>query len=105
MGQVNTGPSYYEGCPIKYLGLDLIDLPVANIKKHFDSASEFIASAVCSNGKYIHKNYLIITCAVFSGVSVQTLLINKSKETNKKKINKNILLSQFVWLLHSSAAK
>ncbi|KAF4524090.1 hypothetical protein B566_EDAN007673 [Ephemera danica] len=53
VGQVNTGATYYEGCPIKYLGLKLADLPVANIKKYFDCASEFIEQAISSNGRIL----------------------------------------------------
>jgi hypothetical protein len=51
LGQVNTGPNFYKGCPIKYLGLDLLDLPKSNIKKYFNTAAEFIDTALNENGK------------------------------------------------------
>jgi len=49
-GQVNTGPNFYKDCPIKYLGLDLLDLPKSNIKRHFHTAAEFIETALKENG-------------------------------------------------------
>lgn len=41
------------------MGLDLIDIPIANIKQHFDAAAEFIRSAVTTNGTVRHHYFKV----------------------------------------------
>lgn len=53
IGQVNTGSSYYENVNIKYLGLNLMDIPSENIQKFFYEGAAFIESAIMSGGKVL----------------------------------------------------
>ena len=43
---------YYTPLGIKYLGLKMFDVPQTNIKKHFDTSTQFIESALNSGGKH-----------------------------------------------------
>lgn len=52
-GQVATGPSFYYGCEIQYLGLDLLDVPDAPISKYFERSNSFIETAINSGGKVL----------------------------------------------------
>ncbi|KAL7648028.1 UNVERIFIED_CONTAM: hypothetical protein RMT77_001645 [Armadillidium vulgare] len=47
---VKTGPDFYKGAKIKYLGLDLIDLPFANVARHFVATAEFLEDALSTGG-------------------------------------------------------
>lgn len=47
---VKTGQEFYKDTSIVYQGLDLIDLPFANVTKHFETAADFIDGALNSGG-------------------------------------------------------
>lgn len=51
LGMVDTDSDFYKNTNIKYLGVCLMDLPVANISVHFNKAADFIDSAIKSGGK------------------------------------------------------
>ncbi|XP_050727595.1 dual specificity protein phosphatase 3-like [Eriocheir sinensis] len=51
---VKTGPNFYKSPSIKYLGLNLIDLPFINISVHFERASVFIEEALKSGRVLVH---------------------------------------------------
>lgn len=50
-GMVNTDRSYYRDTAIKYLGLQMLDLPSTDIAQFFFSAAAFIDDAVVTGGK------------------------------------------------------
>ncbi|XP_071525971.1 dual specificity protein phosphatase 3 isoform X2 [Panulirus ornatus] len=50
---VKTGPNFYKDPSVRYLGLDLIDLPFINISTHFERASKFINEALSSGDKVL----------------------------------------------------
>ncbi|XP_076044038.1 dual specificity protein phosphatase 13A-like isoform X2 [Oratosquilla oratoria] len=50
---VRTGPDFYKDTPLKYIGLELIDLPFANASVHFEVAADFIHRAIASGGKVL----------------------------------------------------
>ncbi|XP_069681450.1 dual specificity protein phosphatase 3 [Periplaneta americana] len=52
-GMVNTNKVYYRDTNIKYLGIQLIDLPMTNISVHFQETADFIEDAVKSGGKVL----------------------------------------------------
>ncbi|XP_035211266.1 dual specificity protein phosphatase 3-like [Stegodyphus dumicola] len=52
-GQVNTGADYYADSNIKYMGLDLIDVPRTRIIDYFGTGINFIDQAVNSGGKIL----------------------------------------------------
>ncbi|KFM65466.1 Dual specificity protein phosphatase 3, partial [Stegodyphus mimosarum] len=52
-GQVNTGADYYADSNIKYMGLDLIDVPRTRIIDYFGTGISFIDQAVNSGGKIL----------------------------------------------------
>lgn len=56
-GFVNTDSNYYADTTIKYLGLQVIDLPTADISKYFYIAANFIDEAISIEGNII-KNIL-----------------------------------------------
>lgn len=50
-GMVNTSSDYYKDAGIKFLGLELLDLPIANISCHFRDVADFIEDALDNNGE------------------------------------------------------
>lgn len=60
-GFVNTDNNYYADTTIKYLGLQVIDLPSADINKYFYIAANFIDEAVSIGGNLI---IFIIFCLI-----------------------------------------
>ncbi|XP_049788118.1 dual specificity protein phosphatase 3 [Schistocerca nitens] len=52
-GMVNTSRDYYRDSGIKYMGLQLQDLPVTNIALYFEEAADFIEEAIKSGGKVL----------------------------------------------------
>ncbi|XP_076044039.1 dual specificity protein phosphatase 3-like isoform X3 [Oratosquilla oratoria] len=58
---VNTKASFYEDSGIKYKGIQLLDVPSANIKQYFDEGAEFINDALESGGR------ILVHC--FMGIS------------------------------------
>lgn len=52
-GMVNTSRDYYRNSDIKYMGVQLLDLPMTNISIHFQETADFIESAVKSGGKVL----------------------------------------------------
>jgi dual specificity phosphatase 3 len=50
-GMVNTDKNYYKDIPIKYLGLQILDLPSTDISQFFFIVACFIAEAVSYEGK------------------------------------------------------
>lgn len=51
--QVNTGPHFYSGTSIKYMGIPGHDRPSWNIGVYFEDAARFINRAVSSGGKVL----------------------------------------------------
>lgn len=51
-GMVNTSKAYYRDTNIKYMGVQLIDLPMANISVHFEETADFIENGVKSGGNF-----------------------------------------------------
>ncbi|KAI1297127.1 Dual specificity protein phosphatase 13 isoform A [Halotydeus destructor] len=56
--QVNTGGHYYAEASIKYMGINVIDVPQAKISLHFHECSDFIDRALQNGGR------LLIHCMV-----------------------------------------
>ncbi|KAL1130349.1 hypothetical protein AAG570_013287 [Ranatra chinensis] len=52
-GMVNTYTKYYEGTGIKYMGIRLMDLSVADIASHFYPVADFIEAALNEGGKVL----------------------------------------------------
>jgi hypothetical protein len=52
-GMVNTSKDYYRDTNIKYMGVQLLDLPVTNISAHFAETADFIENGVKSGGKVL----------------------------------------------------
>lgn len=52
VGMVNTNKDYYRDTNIKYMGVQLLDLPVTNISAHFAETADFIETGVKSGGNY-----------------------------------------------------
>lgn len=50
-GMVNTNADYYKDSGIKYLGLQLKDLPIVSISKFVHQAADFIEEGLNSGGK------------------------------------------------------
>lgn len=50
-GMVNTNKDYYRGTDIKYMGVQLVDLSITNIAKHFYEVADFIESGLSGGGK------------------------------------------------------
>jgi len=51
-GMVNTSKDYYRDTNMKYMGVQLLDLPVTNISAHFAETADFIENGVKSGGNY-----------------------------------------------------
>jgi hypothetical protein len=49
---VNTSKHYYRNMNIKYMGVQLQDLPVTNVSAHFAETADFIEDGVKSGGNY-----------------------------------------------------
>jgi len=47
---VRTGAEYYQDAGLRYLGLDLIDLPFADVARHFQASADFIDGALEAGG-------------------------------------------------------
>ena len=47
---VNTNAEFYSEVGIKYLGLQLLDVPSANISQFFEQGADFIESCLSSGG-------------------------------------------------------
>lgn len=56
-GMVNTSKDYYKDTNIKYMGVQLMDLPMTNISAHFRETADFIESGVKSGGKFKFSNF------------------------------------------------
>jgi hypothetical protein len=54
---VNTNKDYYRDTDIKYMGVQLLDLPVTNISAHFAETADFIENGVKSGGNYKFTNF------------------------------------------------
>lgn len=52
-GMVNTSKDYYRDTNMKYMGVQLLDLPVTNISAHFAETADFIENGVKSGGKVL----------------------------------------------------
>ncbi|GLH13721.1 Dual specificity protein phosphatase Mpk3 [Gryllus bimaculatus] len=52
-GMVNTNSAYYKDTGIKYKGIHLLDLPLANISDYFYETADFIEGGVTSGGKVL----------------------------------------------------
>uniref|UniRef100_A0A8D8PVY1 Dual specificity protein phosphatase n=1 Tax=Cacopsylla melanoneura TaxID=428564 RepID=A0A8D8PVY1_9HEMI len=53
-GMVNTTSDYYKDVGIKFLGLELMDLPIANISCHFRDVADFIEDVLDNKGKLVN---------------------------------------------------
>lgn len=52
---------YSQDPSIRYLGLDLIDLPFINISTHFEKASKFVDEALSSGGRcHLHFSVILL---------------------------------------------
>lgn len=51
---VNTSSDFYKDVDIKFLGLELLDLPIANISCHFRDVADFMEEAMDSKGKSVY---------------------------------------------------
>ena len=51
--QVNTGPHFYSDVRIKYMGLNVLDMPQSKICIHFMEAADFIDRAIQSGGRVL----------------------------------------------------
>ena len=51
---VDTNDEFYRETGIKYLGLNLLDVPSANIAQYFESGTNFIHEALSSGGKMVY---------------------------------------------------
>lgn len=56
-GMVNTSKDYYRDTNIKYMGIQLLDLPVANISMHFEETAAFIENGVKRGGKFKFSDF------------------------------------------------
>lgn len=52
---VNTSSDFYKDVDIKFLGLELLDLPIANISCHFRDVADFMEEAMDSKGKSVYR--------------------------------------------------
>ena len=52
-GMVNTSREYYRKSDIKYMGVQILDLPCTNISVHFQETADFIENGLKSGGNYI----------------------------------------------------
>ncbi|XP_067001340.1 dual specificity protein phosphatase 3 [Anabrus simplex] len=52
-GMVNTNQLYYRDTNIKYMGLQLLDIPITDIGVHFQDASNFIEDGIRRGGKVL----------------------------------------------------
>jgi hypothetical protein len=53
MCTVDTNAEYYKEVNIKYLGLELLDIPSANISQFFEQGAMFIDDGLRSGGEAI----------------------------------------------------
>ncbi|KAA0203911.1 hypothetical protein HAZT_HAZT006951 [Hyalella azteca] len=53
MCTVDTNAEYYKEVNIKYLGLELLDIPSANISQFFEQGAQFIDDCLSSGGKVL----------------------------------------------------
>lgn len=51
--QINTGGYFYSQDNIKYLGINVLDVPQAKISIHFQETADFIERALMSGGKVL----------------------------------------------------
>lgn len=63
-GMVNTNRAYYRDTNIKYMGVQLEDLPLTNISIYFEETADFIESGVKSGGNY--GFHIFINCSLSS---------------------------------------
>lgn len=56
--QVQTGAHYYSDVNIKYMGLNVLDMPQAKISIHFMEAADFIDKALQNHGKVLVRSFL-----------------------------------------------
>jgi len=59
-GFVNTDNNYYADTTIKYLGLQVTDLPSVDISKYFYITANFIDEAVSTGGNLIIFTYFLV---------------------------------------------
>ena len=55
--QVQTGAHYYSDVNIKYMGLNVLDMPQAKISIHFMEAADFIDKALQNHGKVLVRSF------------------------------------------------
>ncbi|XP_041646024.1 dual specificity protein phosphatase 13-like isoform X2 [Cheilinus undulatus] len=65
--RINTGPQYYSGLEVEYLGVEAADHPQFDLQPFFNSSAQFIDSALKKNGK------VLVHCAM--GVSRSGALV------------------------------
>ena len=51
--QINTGSYFYSDHNIKYMGLNILDVPQAKISIHFQETADFIERALMGGGKVL----------------------------------------------------
>lgn len=51
MCTVNTDSQFYKEVGIAYLGLQLLDVPSANISQYFENGAEFIDACLSNGGE------------------------------------------------------
>lgn len=51
--QTNTGSYYYQDIGIKYMGLNILDVPEAKISIHFHETADFIERALMTGGRVL----------------------------------------------------
>lgn len=51
--QVNTGTYFYTDVNIKYMGINVLDVPQAKISIHFQETADFIDQAIRSGGRVL----------------------------------------------------
>ncbi|KDR16390.1 dual specificity protein phosphatase 3 isoform X2 [Zootermopsis nevadensis] len=94
-GMVNTSKDYYRDTNIKYMGIQLLDLPVANISMHFEETAAFIENGVKRGGKVLVHcvmgmsrsstcvlSYLMIKVGLTATEALRTVRLHRSIRPN-----------------------
>ena len=73
---VDTSAEYYKEAGIKYLGLQLLDTPSANISQYFEQGADFIESCLNAGGLLLPSltKIYIFLCFMFNGREVFNIL-------------------------------
>lgn len=74
-GQVNTDENFYRQIGIRYIGLSLMDLAVANVAIHFDAVASFIDNALRSNGKGVLCIQILLYFSRWNRETIDTFII------------------------------